>query len=121
MAQISKLAYRDGWLCAVDSYPKYDEPIQITHYWPLAKMNHADAAEYVGKEAISSGNPFYTYDVLDMGGGFHRPKFQLAQGGETKAIAVDETPIPAPKTRCETRYYNGRWEKYLRSSGYVAA
>lgn len=114
------LAWRDGFLCAVDSYSLSDEPILVTHYWPLTRCSEADAAQYVGREAYYSGEPFFEYSLAGWQG-YDRPRWRLADAGATNALAVEKTPIPRPKTRCETRYHNGRWEKYLKAQGFVAA
>ena len=39
---------------------------------------------------------------------------------EENASSVEETPIFPPKTALETRWHNGRWERYLKRKGWTA-
>lgn len=121
-----------GWferqLCVVENDVRSGEPVTVELWWPVAEMSEAQAADYVGKHVIGGGSPDYCYRICDPShpfGPLSHLRFPLRDGGQTKAIRVIERPIPCPKVRkgVETRWdrYRGRWEKYLKASGWVAA
>lgn len=98
----------------------YNEPVLLASYWPVVAYSRADHAELIGSACYRENGPCYSCKV--PGCGFVR-RLPLARGGNTTPIACDYEPIPAPKTKAgtETRYRCGRWEKYTKTRGWVAA
>jgi hypothetical protein len=106
---------------------RYSEPIKDVLYWPVS---HASA--FVGETfplpARDAGNGSYTVrrnpdlDKSDCGYDAHFTVY-FPNGGATKAEFVETSEIPCPKVRkgIETRYHNGRWEKYTKQGGWIAA
>lgn len=39
----------------------------------------------------------------------------LANGGKTLPVHSEKIPIPAPKTKLETRWHNERWERLTKN------
>mgnify|MGYP001588529871 CR=1 FL=1 len=122
----ARLDYRDGCLCAVQVTRDSLNPVEWTTWWPLfwPRVTRSDVAYWIGREAHDDGPPTYTYSVplgeLEVSGW---KQFQLPFGGETLPLAVDERPVLPPTVRrgIETRWRNGRWEKYLKTKGWVTA
>ena len=123
MSHMHVIGHHDGWLCVVYQSPSYMEPDLIRLWWPVCRMTEADmkdSALEIGAPVTDGGidQPFY----VDRGAGFGSLlSLPLKDGGTTKPIKSESVPIPAPKTKCETRYERGRWEKYLKAKGWVAA
>lgn len=114
-----KLGFHESWLCVVESTQELDKPIMTVQWWPLFRDAREVWEHEIGGEMFSSSfMGEYTMRVC----GFNRT-FRLAHGGETRTILFEKTPIPCPKVRAgvETRYHNGRWQKYLKSSGWTSA
>jgi len=115
-----------GILCIRDTSNNYDHPIRQQIYWPAsARTSLANAIDYFPELA---GGPLQVEPASGSGQfSFRRNHVTLyvriVGGGTTLAIANDEERIPEPKVRrgIETRYRAGRWEKYLKSQGWVSA
>jgi hypothetical protein len=94
------------------THTSWDEPVRLYHYWPLpgatGKVEDGDRVH------SSSGG----MEIVQTRMGSRR--FWLPQGGDTKAALVDEEPVPPPRTRLETRWHQGSWEKKT-SKGWVVA
>lgn len=109
-----------GELCVVDEYPLPREPTQMVLYWPTGIRVYDFQRGYgeglMGRSVRYSGSSgLYSIDGTQL-------KIRLATGGQTKPIHSKKVPIPAPKVRkgVEVRYYDGRWEKYLKTKGWVS-
>jgi hypothetical protein len=83
------------------------EPTRMIRWWPLPSardlVEDGDRVEYLGNgvERIRGNwGPCLSYR-----------DFFLPQGGDTKAARTQAVPIPPPKTKLETRWNNGRWER----------
>lgn len=104
-----------GILCIEDRYRNFNEPVLQISYYPILFRAHRERYTHLigqeawyrhdGRYAVGSGDSYVT----------------LVDGGKTKPIHYREEPIPPPKTRVETRYQYGRWEKYLQGKGWVNA
>jgi hypothetical protein len=118
------LEYRDGWLCLRVAEPMFNEPQLVTLWFPIERENPGDRAvlDLTGCHGSMHGGrvSFRMGTSSTAAWAQERP---LPDGGKTVAIASMVTPIPCPKVRAgiQTRYRNGRWEKYLKSAGWVAA
>lgn len=117
------IGYHDGWLCVIYSDTEWSNPIRVRHWWPSVRMSvneMRDRGFEIGKplETRSVGNGSF-YFSRGLGMGFE--DIRLRDGGKTKPIHTEREEIPPPKTRVETRYRNGGWEKYLKSKGWVTA
>jgi hypothetical protein len=91
--------------------------------WPLINCRRTgyswfEITDAVGKPAESRDGQVRAY----MGGGNYF-EGTLPQGGSTQAVVNETTEVLRPKVRrgIETRWHNGRWEKYLKAQGWVAA
>lgn len=96
-----------------------NDPVRTHLYWILAEINdpsiHPEpipAQYYSG--IVSAHDPDYILGMKVL-------KYSLP--GDKHADLVENIPIPCPKVRAgiETRYKNERWQKYLKSSGWVTA
>lgn len=116
-----KTAYYKGWLTIREVENDLLEPVRRITYWPVSQGSEAwlRDMDYLNKEATYDGNGCYQIRIAPY---VYRP-CNLAEYGQTRSLAVETEPIPAPKVRkgIETRYRDGRWQKYLRSEGWVNA
>lgn len=115
-----KLCYRGGWLCFEYQSTQFNEPQRVRQYWRIMPADNL----------IVDSDGCYAYLDTRYGGAI----VQYKMGKETHSAWSQEIPVaskchetivedyPCPKVRkgIETRYRNGRWEKYLRS-GWAAA
>lgn len=105
---------------STDSY----KPEEIVWYWPT-RFGRRDLQCGPNFELIDAGEvqvwkSGYTYSVKFPGcsawceTGIH---------AKTKAVRVEVIPLECPRVRkgLDVRYRNGRWEKYLKTKGWVAA
>ena len=99
------------------------KPVAIRQVWEIdtvtmKRFSHCMEVEAIGRDATID----YGFVSCYLGNGNY---FQgtMAQGGSTPAIITEQTPVPCPKVRAgiETRWRNGRWEKYLKTKGWVSA
>lgn len=110
----TRLGYRDGWLCAVETETDLLEPRRVTTYWPLARGSNERWIEFIGKDLDRAG--LYTYSLPGLG------LLRLAKDGKTLPVSVESVPIPKPpRVRVQTRWRSGRWEKYDTRKGWVTA
>lgn len=110
----------EGRLCVVETDTDYNEPFYVKWYWPTCR-GATDFREYDLSQATIHkwGAGGYGYTVKIPGLGFPLD-LRLPDGGQTKALKVERIPYPKPKTRVETRWRNGKWEKYLKTRGWIA-
>ena len=108
-----------GELCVIDEDSLSDEPKMLVLYWPTGIRTADFLASYgsdmIGRQ-VRSGRFAGSY-IIDG----TRLQINLTEGGQTRPIHNKIIPIPAPKVRkgIEVRYYNGRWQKYLKTKGWV--
>lgn len=125
MSLTGKLVDRNGKLYVLYQSAHDSEP-KITYMWWLVDKTvgnpyHCDRPE-PGDIATyqSDGRTWQT----------RRPDTHASSGsvicqgdGNTKAEFVETVSAPDPKVRAniETRWYHGRWEKYSKVKGWIAA
>ena len=107
-----------GTLCIKWETADYYKPIMIVDYFPIMRCSRDDWHHLEGREASRDGRGIY---AVSSPHSYDPWRFRLWEGGETTPIKREEEPIPAPKTRVETRYRYGKWDKYLKSRGWVEA
>jgi hypothetical protein len=121
------LVERDGLLYVRSVYPMYDEPKRQILYYPVSNGYGAQVRvdaynrEYLGQElSYNKVGCFYELDRGSMNGAII---IRLMNGGATQATFNELEEIACPKVRkgIETRFRNGRWEKCLKSQGWVSA
>lgn len=118
--------YQDGRLCIRYEYSNYTEPKILTMWWGAdgGWMSRYDAEQggLIGKEARSIGNGSYSVKIGEGLAGYW-VTLRLPEGGSTKAFKIQERAYPCPKVRkgIEVRYRSGKWQKYLKSEGWVTA
>ena len=108
---------RLGWFCIQDDWPMQNEPIKVIQYWPLRRGQRFHFEELIGITDIIYNRYAHSYSIRT--GDYRWEKFYLPDGGKTVSLKVEEEEIPPPKTRVKTRYYFGRWERYLKNKGCV--
>ena len=110
---------RDGKIYVVDHFPMCDEPTMIVCCYPT-EIRESDYPEIIGQEAEHAGPGVY----VPMAGYYDPPRFALINRGKTLPDPQysELQPIPCPKVRkgIRTRYIGGRWERLLKSVGWVA-
>jgi hypothetical protein len=116
------LAQKDGYLCVVWQDSNYSEPTIYRNYYACYPMtSHEFEIEFPeGTYRIYENSIPGSYSIFfDTG---IRRTLYLADSS-AKPIAFETEPYPCPKVRkgIETRYRDGRWEKYLKSSGWQPA
>ena len=97
----------------------FNHPNALRQVWPIVElrtrgMSYCRIDEAFGKPATITDGRVSCY----LGQGNY-VEGALPQLGSTKAITQETFPIPCPKCRVETRYYNGQWQKTTRK-GWVA-
>ena len=121
----------NGILCIHESDPLSDEPITLERDWPtslrvvdfmrnyciIKDINLEDLTVF---HVVPSGSSKYRVYYKDMPGS---TEVCLSEGNQTHCIDYTfcKKPYPCPKVRngIETRYRDGRWQKYLRRLGWV--
>ncbi len=122
MALQGKIIKVDGGRLAIECLSTdYSKPLQYRHVWAFdayrfSGMSYCREDDAIGKPASVTDGRVSCY----LGNGNYL-KATLPQGGSTKAIILEVTDLPAPKCRCETRWHNGRWEKYNARKGWIVA
>ncbi len=113
-----------GQILIRETSAKFDEPELIVWYWPT-RFGRRDLEKWDGSDPykpddIKIHHHSTTYSLKLPGMGVWTDS---GIQGNTQAVRVDIEPIPRPKVRkgIETRFRNGRWEKYLKTKGWVAA
>lgn len=106
-----------GTLAIVSDYPDSEQPVIHRSWWRISNGWRRDECEaWIGQEVQRVSPGRYTWY-----GGMSPTTFRLERGGETIAFKNEQIPVPKPKTRVETRWNWGRWEKYLKNKGWVPA
>ena len=114
-----------GQLCVVDSFNQEHEPIKTILYWPT-DIKVKDFIHIYGDHLI--GNKVSEHSMIEATYRIENPSSyelltQLKNGNQTKPIHVENEPIPKPKVRegIELRYTGGKWQKHLKTQGWVSA
>ena len=112
--------YKDGWLTIMESEPAFNQPEMFTRWWPILKGSRYDFEDLIGKEVKYEGDGGRYAIIIAP---YQYRQCVLVDGGSTKPLFVEVTPLDPPKARKGTalRYRSGRWEKHLKTSGWVAA
>ncbi len=118
-----EIGHHEGWLCIVYFDNEWSNPVRVKQWWPVCQMSEQEMKDRgfdIGKpvESRSSGSGMF-YFKRTIGHGWQ--ELQLKDGGKTLPIHTERNDIPKPKTRVETRYQDGHWEKYLKAQGWVVA
>lgn len=115
----TRLDYRDGALCVRWAMSQSSEPIMTVQWFPIHYTRRDTYADLIGLHAEWRGDGRYS---VYAPGGFWMD-FGTIDGAKTASIAVENLPIPCPKVRAgiETRYRDGRWQKYLKTRGWIDA
>lgn len=118
----STVDWKDGWLCVKHRDTDFAHPEEYFLWWPVRQVPKADAEHLIGREAADQGTGYYCVRTADYPRGY-LVDLPLLNGGQTRPIANETVPLPCPKVRkgTEVRYHNGRWEKYLKTKGWIAA
>jgi hypothetical protein len=120
--QKQNLETKDGWLCVRYQSTLYDRPTIIMQWWPIAPANNFD------REILAKMQGATEPDLMDSRNGGHYSfreapyrwiNLQLKDGGKTMPIAREERPLSQPKSRTQVRWHDGRWQKMLKSQGWV--
>ena len=100
----------------------HDRPLASRQVWPIVNCKTSgyswvEPGSWVGKEASCRDGQVSCY----LGNGNYFTGI-MPQGGSTKSILVEDIAVPCPKVKSgvETRYYNGQWQKLLKT-GWKAA
>lgn len=125
---------REGRFYVAWTGARFDEPVIFTRFYPVS----VDRSQGVmsGDETLNIS--LRTGSSIHNGAIYYFNTMELKPGDVSVAcerrlqnaviVAMDgETPIvefkpyPAPKTKLETRYHRGRWEKLHSKRGWIAA
>lgn len=129
MMDSCRVDWHDDWVCIVWTSSTWGKPELVSHWWPVAggcgRRDHPEWADVIGLPATSSsiGSGDFSVKVGGPGLGGYWRGLRLRDGPQTQPIRTDIVPYPCPKVRkgMETRYRDGRWQKYLKTEGWVAA
>ena len=113
----------NGELCVRAVFCLGDRSQNVINYWPTGIRAGEFKYNYGGElplplRPINNGR----YEVI--GEHWTRPLVvRLKDDGRTQAVKQETEDIPCPKVRAgiETRFRNGRWEKWLKAKGWVPA
>ena len=99
----------------------HNEPTKVRQVWPIAALRstgfgYCSNDDAIGKPATLTDGRVSCY--LGQGKWVNGA---LPEGGQTKSVVLETTPIAAPKCRSETRWQNGAWQKYSARKGWIAA
>ena|SRR3990167_693438 len=116
-----KTAYYKGWLTIREEENDSNDPVRRITFWPVSQCSETwlQEMDFLDKEATYQGGGTYSVRIAP----YTYRTCALAEYGNTRALAIETEPIPAPKVRkgLEVRYRDGRWQKYLKSEGWIAA
>jgi hypothetical protein len=104
-----------GWLCVKWGLPDFNKPEMIVHWYPIESGSKFKFQRYL--ESVESVEQDRWPGVYRMG----HLQFALKNRGGTIPVKTETIPIEPPKTKVDVRWHNGRWEKLLKSKGWVRA
>jgi hypothetical protein len=120
-----KLTWRGNKLCYAVASNSYFDPERITHVWhletwppPMDDEDREIRKKYEGMETVAFRSFGGNWEVRIPCGSSSRA---VILSGSAKAIETHTDPVPRPKTTKETRWKDGRWEKLLKTRGWVPA
>lgn len=124
---MNKLEQWNGLVYVTSTWPNSNRP-EITKSWyPVsngrgARLKARDIDhEHFGKPVERDINGLHSIRLEAFG---HRSwlNVPLLNGGATVPDHYEVTPVPCPKVRknIKTRWQSGRWEKYLKTQGWLA-
>jgi len=109
--------HEDGYIYIVDEIVMMDKPEKSVSWWPLGWRAYQYKRDY-GEDRIGQK----MYPSSNRGNGKYMGEdglmYTLVNGGQTVATYTETVAIPAPKTKLDTRWSNGRWYKRM-SKGWV--
>jgi hypothetical protein len=119
-------------LCVRSVMASYSEPVANILFWPIAT---GSSARMFWRDNKPNSGPWFAEDGRDglysweragtVPGMYDRFRsVRLIDGGSTQPIAaIAGREIPAPKVRkgTQVRYQDGRWQKYLKTKGWITA
>jgi len=112
---------RDRKVYAVHSYVELNEPIRRKMFFRLgicaSELDAQALVELPGKEVYCDTQ----YATASVYLGPWRDWKCQGPAGSTPCDFIETEIVPAPKCKVETRWRNGRWDKYLKSKGWVIA
>ena len=101
----------------------YAKPEMTRHVWEIDSYTftglwRGNEGHAIGREATISDGRVNVY----LGNGAYL-EGRLKDGGQTHAVVVETIPVPSPKVRkdVETRWRDGRWQKYMKRGGWIDA
>lgn len=100
-------------LCVLWADNDFDEPERREAWYPIGMVYWGRVANLVGTTARNSGSNGW----LDDRGGY----WPMGNGKDTTPVLYEKFPLPRPRTASQVRYRHGRWEKLLKSKGWVTA
>jgi hypothetical protein len=98
----------------------YNEPKRVRQVWALSAVrtsgySYCRIQDAIGKPATCTDARVNCY----LGQG-NSVAAVIDGGGSAKAIIHEILPVPRPKCRVETRWYDGQWQKLTRK-GWIPA
>ena len=116
---MNTLAKWDGKWCVRAEYLCHDRPEKFIHYWPIGRVQAGGFDLFKEGAELSEHSGSYSLRVAP----YEYVNLYLVDGGKTKSVHTAVEPVPCPRIRkgIETQWNNGRWEKYLKANGWVAA
>lgn len=107
-----RVDWHDGWLCVVESSPAHDTPEMVASWWPCVRCGENDRTAYVGAEVRPTGlaGEWRVWPAERL---MLAVTLRAVDGGKTRPVRTDRTPIPQPKVRkgTDVEYRVGRWFK----------
>lgn len=122
-----RLADVDGTLCVVCEVANYQTPEMHHHFWPT-KTRTLDVLrhyfdfdewsredlreELLSRFTVKQSTPGEYWIEKKDRQGLPGVYVWLIDGGRTKPIKTEITPVPRPKSRCTLAWERGQWWKY---------
>jgi len=110
-----RLKIRENKLYLTYSWYMDDKPIKVTQWWDTGlnlNLNHYLIGQEADLTPEGAWRPFISGE----------PTRFLPEGGKQKADFIDKEEVPPPrKSKSETRWHDGGWERYNNRKGWVPA
>jgi hypothetical protein len=115
---VVSLVVRGQRVYVVHESSDHSKPILFRDHWPTIHSVHELPTDwetrYKSLESQGGGSAGYTFWYEGNGFGNYM-SIVLMFGGQTESIKRDVLEILPPKTKQETRYRDGRWQRYRKS------